>query len=185
MGYIFEPDVLHEVVRGALGQPLPQMIEAIAGALDRRYPGHILREREWILSNAGGAMGHLLLLHSSITEYLIVFGTPIGTAGHSGRFLAEDYFYILDGEQWAYAQGELDRQVFRPGDCHVLRRGAAEGYRMPDRCYALEYARGLIPAMLPFAMADTLTSTLDLRSLARTFRLYGKAVIRELLQGKI
>jgi hypothetical protein len=34
-------------------------------------------------------------------------------------------------------------------------------------------------------MADTLTSTLDLRSLARTFRLYGKAVIRELLQGKI
>ena len=84
MGYIFEPDVLHQVVRGALGQPLPQMIEAIAGELDRRYPGHILREREWILNNAGGAMGHLLLLHSSITEYLIVFGTPIGTAGHSG-----------------------------------------------------------------------------------------------------
>jgi C-8 sterol isomerase len=75
--------------------------------------------------------------------------------------------------------------VFRPGDCHVLRRGAAEGYRMPDRCYALEYARGLIPAMLPFAVADTLSSTLDLRSLARTFRLYGKAVMRELLQGKI
>lgn len=80
---------------------------------------------------------------------------PIGTAGHSGRFLAEDYFYILDGEQWAYAQGELDRQVFRPGDCHVLRRGAAEGYRMPDRCYALEYARGLIPAMLPWRRGRT------------------------------
>jgi C-8 sterol isomerase len=63
--------------------------------------------------------------------------------------------------------------------------GAAEGYRMPDRCYALEYARGLIPAMLPFAMADTLTSTLDLRTLARTLRLYGKAVVRELLQGKV
>jgi C-8 sterol isomerase len=185
MGYIFEPVVLHEVVRGALGQPLPRMIEAIAGELSRRYPGHILREREWILSNAGGAMGHILLLHSSITEYLIVFGTPVGTAGHSGRFLAEDYFYILDGEQWAYAQGEIDRQVFRPGDCHVLPRGAAEGYRMPDRCYALEYARGLIPAMLPFGVADTLTSTLDLRTLARTFRLYGRAVVRELLRGKV
>jgi C-8 sterol isomerase len=87
------------------------------------HPGHILREREWILNSAGGAMGHVLLLHSSITEYLIVFGTPIGTAGHSGRFLVEDYFYILEGEQCAYAEGELDRQVFRPGACHVLRRG--------------------------------------------------------------
>jgi C-8 sterol isomerase len=39
--------------------------------------------------------------------------------------------------------------------------------------------------MLPFAMVDTLTSTLDLRTLARTLRLYGKAVVRELLQGKV
>ena len=127
----------------------------------------------------------MTLLHSSITEYIIIFGSPIGTEGHSGRFLAEDHFFILEGEQWAYGPGPLARLVFRPGDCHVLPRGHAEGYRMPDRCYALEYARGFIPAMLPFGLADSLTSTLDLRTVARTFRLYGRAVVRELLLGKL
>src|SRR5579885_2059597 len=99
MAWIFEPQVLHEVVRGALGQPLPAMIEQIATGLEQRYPGHIVPKREWVFNNAGGAMGHFLLLHSSLTEYLIVFGTPIGTEGHTGRFLAEDHFFILEGEQ--------------------------------------------------------------------------------------
>jgi C-8 sterol isomerase len=182
---VFDPAVLHRVVRGALGRPLPEMIEAIADELSRLYPGHIAPERDWVLNNAGGAMGQLLLLHASITEYLIIFGTPIGTEGHSGRFHAEDHFFILEGEQWAYGQGELERRVYRPGDCHVLPAGEARGYRMPDRCYALEYARGWIPAMMPFGLADALSSTLDLRTVARTFRLYGRAVLRELRQGKV
>ncbi len=99
---IFEPALLHDVVRLALGRPLPEMIERIAAELDRRYPGHIAREHEWILNNAGGAMGQMLVLHASLTEYLIVLG-----------------------------------------------------------------------------------STLDLRTLGRTFRVYGRSVLRELRQGKI
>jgi C-8 sterol isomerase len=39
--------------------------------------------------------------------------------------------------------------------------------------------------MLPFGIADTLTSTLDFVTLTETFRLYGKAVVGELLQGKL
>jgi C-8 sterol isomerase len=113
-----------------------------------------------------------------------LFGSPIGTEGHSGRFFADDWFFILDGEQWAYTEGALEREVYRRGDVHYLRRGVAKGYRMPDRCFALEYARGVIPLMLPFGVADTLTSTIDLRTLAKTFSVYARGVTRELLQGK-
>ena len=59
-------------------------------------------------------------------------------------------------------------------------------YNLCQPVPAPELVPGLTPpAMLPFGVADTLTSTLDLRTLARTFRLYGRAVMRELLQGKI
>ena len=185
MSYIFDPDVLGRIARDALDQPLDAMVEQIARDLGREYPGHIREDRDWVLNNAGGAMGMMTILHASITEYVIVFGTPIGTEGHTGRFWAEDYFYILEGEQWAYSETSPVKEIYRPGDCHVLPQGVAQGYRMPDRCFALEYARGFIPAMLPFGLADTLFGTLDVRTLGRTLGKYAASSIRELTRGKV
>lgn len=183
--FLFDPEVLGRVARGVLGQPLEAMVEQIAAQLEHEYPGHIRHDRPWVLNNAGGAMGMMTVLHASITEYVIVFGSPIGTEGHTGRFWAEDYFFILEGEQWAYSENSPTREVYKPGDLHVLPKGLAQGYRMPDRCFALEYARGFIPAMLPFGLADTLFGTLDWQTLGKTLSLYGKSTIKELLQGKI
>ncbi len=185
MGYLFDPHVLRDVARSALGQPMTQMVKQIASDLYDRYPGHINRDPPWVFNNAGGAMGAFALLHASIREYLIIFGTPIGTEGHTGRHMATDYFIILDGEQWAFSQGSTEREVFKPGDMHVLERGTAKAYRIPDSGWALEYARGWIPAMMPFGLADTLFSTLDVPTFGRTLKIYAKAVTRELMQGKI
>ncbi len=185
MGFLFDPNVLHQVARGALGRPMNEMVKKIAGELAERYPGHINPEPPWVFNNAGGAMGAFALLHASIREYIIIFGTPIGTEGHSGRHTAEDYFIILEGEQWAFQQGAFEREVYRPGDMHVLPRGEAKAYRIPESGWALEYARGFIPGMLPFGLADTLFSTLDLPTLGRTLDIYARAVTRELVRGKI
>ena len=49
----------------------------------------------------------------------------------------------------------------------------------------LEYARGPIPTMLPFGLADTVFSTLDRRTVGKTVWQYGKLVVGNLLQGKV
>ena len=187
MGYIFEPGILQQVAKDALSKNLPieDLVTTIASELGKRYPGHINTSPAWLFNNAGGAMGAMYILHASLTEYVMIFGTPLGTEGHTGRFHVDDYFIILAGEQWAFSAGQFTREVYRPGDMHHLARGQAKQYRMAESCWALEYARGMIPTMMPFGLADTLTSTLDFHTLRRSVWLYTKSAVRELLRGKI
>jgi C-8 sterol isomerase len=185
MPYLFDPEELREVALRAIGKPTADMFRQIIDELAQRHPGHIERDPEWIFNNAGGAMGAMIVLHASLTEYVIIFGSPIGTEGHTGRFAADDYFTILEGEQWAFGEGHLEKQVFRAGDQHHLPRGQVKAYRIPEHCWALEYARGFIPQMLPFGVADSLFSTVDYRTVGRLFKIYGKLTVRELALGNI
>lgn len=187
MGYIFEPGILQQVAKDVISKNLPieDLVTTIVTELGKRYPNHINTSPAWVFNNAGGAMGAMCFLHASLTEYLMIFGTPLGTEGHSGRFLVDDYFVILAGEQWAFSAGQFVREVYRPGDMHQLARGRAKQYKIPEMCWALEYARGLIPTMVPFGLADTLTSTLDFHTLAHSVWIYTKSAAKELLRGKI
>ncbi|KAI8096291.1 ERG2/sigma1 receptor-like protein [Halteromyces radiatus] len=186
--YLFDQNVLQQVAQKNIAlysNDTRLMMHKIAADLDQAYPGHIQLKEEWVFNNAGGAMGSMWILHGSLTEYVIIFGTPVGTEGHTGRYFADDYFIMLEGEQWAYNAGELTREVFKVGEMHHLARGQAQQYKIPEHGFALEYARGWIPLMLPFGLLDTLISTVDVVTLYHTLRLYGVAIVGELLQGKI
>ena len=182
MSYVFDPARLHEISQVGVGLRHDQMFDAVTEALAAAYPGAVHRgPRDWIFNNAGGAMGQLTLLYASLSEYLIFFGSPIGTEGHSGRYRAEVHDFMLAGEMWCYLEGELERRVYGPGDAAALTSGAVKGYRVPDHAWMLEYARGPIVGMLPFGLADSLLSTLDLRCIARTLAGYGRLVTGNLL----
>jgi hypothetical protein len=172
--YVFDPNTIHEIAARNLGSRPAEMFAAIEGQLTVRYPGHIDRTQPWIFSNAGGAMIQVRFLYASFSEYVLFFGTPVGTEGHSGRHPAEFHDTVLDGEAWYYREGQFDRDVHRPGDRIFVGRGQAAGMRIPDHVWMVEYCRGAIPLMLPFGLADALTSTLDLKTIVRTQAIYAR-----------
>ncbi|KAH6665554.1 putative C-8 sterol isomerase (Erg-1) [Halenospora varia] len=189
--YIFTPEQLHDLSLRAIkthGNDTTSVVSYIVGELSEKLPGgYVNLDEEWIFNNAGGAMGAMYIIHASITEYLIIFGTAIGTEGHSGRHTADDYFHILKGTQTAYlpGAGSYEPEVYPQGSVHHLHRGTVKQYKMDEACFALEYARGWIPPMLGFGYADTFTSTLDFPTLWRTTWVTGREMVSNLLRGKL
>jgi C-8 sterol isomerase len=187
--YIFTPLQLHDLSLRAIGthgNDTRAVVGYIVGELSEKLPGgYVNLDEEWIFNNAGGAMGAMYIIHASITEYLIIFGTAVGTEGHTGRHTADDYFHILTGTQLAYTPGSYEPEVYPQGSVHHLPRGTVKQYKMDEACFALEYARGWIPPMLGFGYADTFTSTLDFPTLWRTTLVTGREMILNLARGKL
>lgn len=185
MGAVFDTEHLHAVAKSAVGaESRARAFDQIVTDLKQYYGRHVRDDVPWLFNNAGGAMGQLKLLHASLSEYLILFGSPIGTEGHSGRYAAEVWDFVIDGDVWCYEEGEFDRRTYGPGDVAYLGGGKVKGYAIPDGAYMLEYARGSIPSMMAFGVADSIFSTVDAPTVAKTAWFYGKLVAGELRRGK-
>lgn len=186
MPFLFDPEVLRQCAALGRDRPLEEAFDAITFALAERYPGHVnTGPRRWIYNCAGGAKGVMHLLHGSITEYLIFFGSDIGTQGHSGIYRTEVYDWLFAGEMWCQEGQDPVRKVYRPGSQAYLGADAVKYYKLPERGWMLEYSRGPIITMLPFGLADSALSTLDYRALRQTLCTYGRLCVGELLRGKI
>ena len=186
MTTVFDPDDLHSVAKAAVGlSDRDAACEQIVADLKGAHPHHIRDDIPWVLNNAGGAMGQMKLLHCSLSEYLILFGTPIGTEGHSGRYPTEVWDFVFDGQVWCYEEGQLNRSEYHPGDVAYLGRGRVKGYLAPGGAYMLEYARGPILSMAPFGLADAVVSTLDAPTVGKTAWSYAKLVAANLRRGKV
>ncbi|KAF2764945.1 sigma receptor and C-8 sterol isomerase [Teratosphaeria nubilosa] len=189
--YIFNPTDLHFLALKAIehgGNDTKAIVEHIVTELrdDAKIAPYLNNEEQWVFNNAGGAMGAMTILHASLTEYLIIFGTSIGTEGHTGRHTADDYFHILSGTQYAYSPSTnpYAYESYPAGTVHHLRRGEVKQYSMRESCFALEYARGWIPGMLGFGYADAFSSTLDFGTVWAMTRITGREMVGNLLKGK-
>lgn len=178
MEYLFDPNVIHECALAGLGKPKPAMFEAVAAAMASAYPDRLDHDQPWVYSNAGGAMIQMKLYYASVFEYLMIWGTPIGSEGHSGRHAVGFWDTVLDGEMWYYGEGQFDKRIYQPGDRVYVGPNQARAMNFTDGVWALEYARGPLPLSLPFGVADELISTLDFATAGETVGIYASLVGR-------
>jgi hypothetical protein len=168
----FDPDIVHECALECIGKPKPQMFDAFAKALDKRYPKVLDFKQPWIYSIAGGAMIQMTLYYASLTEYIMIWGTPVGSEGHSGRHFTGFWDTVIDGEYWIYGEGEFEKRVCKPGDHVYVGPGQARGMNWPNGVYAVEYARGFIPFSTPFGIAEEILICRDYLTAVQTLGLY-------------
>jgi C-8 sterol isomerase len=170
--FVFDPDVVHDCSMKCLGQPKPQMFDTFADAMEEQYPGILDRGQPWLYSIAGGAMIQMKLYYASISEYIMIWGTPIGSEGHSGRHFTGFWDTVIDGETWYYAEGQFEKSIYKPGDRIYVGPGQARAMNFTDGVWAVEYARGFIPYSMPFGVLDELLSCMDWVTAAQTLSLY-------------
>jgi C-8 sterol isomerase len=180
MSYLFDPDVVHECSMKCLGKAKPEMFDVFADAMEEHYPGVLDRTQPWLYSIAGGAMIQMKLYFASLYEYIMIWGTPIGSEGHSGRHRVGFWDTVIDGETWYYAEGEFEKRIYKPGDRIYVGPGQACGMNFTDGVWAVEYARGPLPTSIPFGLADELVSTLDFKTAAQTLSLYADLAMQNL-----
>ncbi|CAJ1071142.1 sigma non-opioid intracellular receptor 1 [Xyrichtys novacula] len=145
------------------------------------YPGHILPDEDlqWVFVNAGGWMGSMCLLHASLTEYLLLFGTAVDTGGHSGRYWAEISDTVISGTFRQWKEGTTKSEIYYPGDTILHGVGEATSVQWSAGTWMVEYGRGFIPSTLGFALADTLFSTQDFLTMFYTIHVYVKGLLLE------
>jgi hypothetical protein len=179
MAYVFDPEVLAKVVQKHVNLPVEKQVEAVSSTLKNVYGEHVHPGQPWMWSTAGGIMCAISVLHVSLDEYLLFCGTAIGSEGHSGRHRAQIYDVVMAGELWTYPAGGIDRKGYTPGQLACLERGTANGSKLRPGTWLLEYARGNIPSLFPFALGDTLFSTLDTTDLVHQLGISAKLMLRE------
>ncbi len=187
MTYRIDPVVLHQVTKGAVGLPLynGELITRTIELLAESYPGLIdPTPGRWVASKAGGVLGKVRFLYFSPREYLVIFGSPTGTQGFSGRYKHIDiHKFLLAGQIDSYdveSDATTPLPPLLPGGHTCLERGHARGLTIHPGSWHLEYGRGVVATTLPFAMVDTLLVSLEFASVRRSAVEFGKLVRRQL-----
>jgi len=88
MPYKIDPNVLHKIAKQVVGLPTEggELISRATELLADEYPDLIDRKSgRWVGSKAGGILGKVRFLYFSQREYVVLFGSPTGTQGFSGR----------------------------------------------------------------------------------------------------
>ncbi|XP_030323823.1 sigma non-opioid intracellular receptor 1 [Calypte anna] len=179
--YEFTSAEIAQLARHHAGLDHELAFSKIIVELRKKHPGHILPDEDlqWVFVNAGGWMGSMCLLHASLTEYVLLFGTAVDTGGHSGRYWADISDTVISGTFRQWKEGTTRSEIYYPGDTIVHQAGEATSVQWSAGTWMVEYGRGFIPSTLAFALADTLFSTQDFVTLFYTLRVYAKGLLLE------
>ena len=182
MSYKIDPDVLGTVAKQVVGLPLEdgELIGEAIRALADEYPDLIdPTPGRWVGSKAGGILGKVRFLYFSPREYIVIFGSPTGTQGFSGRYKhVQIHKFLIAGQIDSYdiESDDTTAMTLLPGEHTCLEKGRARGLTIHPGSWHIEYGRGAVATTLPFAMVDTLLVSLEFESVRRSTVEFAKLV---------
>ncbi len=184
MMYKIDPDVLHKVARQVLGLDGGELITRAIELLAEEYPALIdPTPGRWVGSKAGGILGKVRVLYFSPREYVVIFGSPTGTQGFSGRYKHVDiHKFLIAGRIDSYdlESDDTTAMTLRPGEHTCLEKGRARGLTIAPGSWHIENGRGAVATTLPVAMVDTLLVSLEFESVRRSTVEFGRLIRRRL-----
>jgi len=172
--YKIDPDVLHKVAQQVVSLPLDsgELLTRAVQLLADEYPDLVdPTPGRWVGSKAGGILGKVRFLYFSPREYIVIFGSPTGTQGFSGRYKhVEIHKFLVAGQIDSYdiESDDTTATTILPGDHATMEMGHARGLTIHPGSWHIEYGRGAVVTTLPFAMVDTLFLSLELESVRRS-----------------
>ncbi len=169
---LFDPDVIDAIAQKHLGKPMDDMAAAIGRDLKACYPDYVDVDQPLVFNSGGGIMYQLKIFAMTPHEYIMICGSSIGSSGFSGRHPAAFWDTVLSGQANYMHQDEWEARSYTTGERIFVDRWQAATIDFPDHCWMLEYARGTLPALLPFGMVNIFTNTLDFGSLFQLVRIY-------------
>src|SRR5690348_7814623 len=182
--YRIDPDVLARIaveVVGETGDSADVTGRAVE-LLSAEYPDLVdSTPGRWVGSKAGGILGKVRFLYFSPREYVVIFGSPTGTQGFSGRYKhVEIHKFLLAGRIDSYdiESDDTVAMTLLPGETTCLEKGRARGLTIAPGSWHIEYGRGAVATTLPFAMIDTLLVSLEFESVRRSTVEFAKLVGR-------
>ena len=99
----------------------------------------------------------------------------------AGRFYANITDTLLTGRVRQWPEGSLHVVEYLAGATVTHSYGEASGVEFAAGTWIVETGRGLLPTTLPFALADSLFSTLDWYSVLKLLRVYSKAIVHDMI----
>ncbi|XP_027695300.1 sigma non-opioid intracellular receptor 1 isoform X2 [Vombatus ursinus] len=120
--FVFQREEIAQLARQYAGLDHELAFSRLIVELRRLHPGHILADEDlqWIFVNAGGWMGSMCILHASLSEYVLLFGTAIDTGGHSGRYWVEISDTVISGTFRQWREGTTKSEVYYPDMNEIL-----------------------------------------------------------------
>jgi hypothetical protein len=182
--YKIDPDVLHKIAKQVVGLPVDdgELLTRATQWLADEYPDLIdATPGRWVGSKAGGILGKVRFLYFSPREYIVLFGSPSGTQGFSGRYKHVQIHKFLMSGQIDWYELDSDQTVpttLHPGEHACMEKGHARGLTIHPGSWHIEYGRGAVVTTLPFAMVDTLFLSLELESVRRSTVEFAKLVTK-------
>eukprot|EP00871_Galdieria_phlegrea_P003517 jgi/Galph1/4166/GphlegSOOS_G2830.1 len=184
-----DKEVIRQIGEKAIGLSREEAFQNVSTELKMMFP-HLIHtscygaKAKWVFINAGGWMGSFCLLHASLTEYVLLFGTAVDTTGHSGRYWIDIYDTVLRGTFYQWQEGTTQQVCYVAGDTIHHPPLAAAAVNWKTDTWMLEYARGPIISSLLFALSDSIFSTQDWLTVVKSIQVYGSMVLYSILHGQ-